>query len=126
MVTVLPMITAPAARSRATAAASRRGVRPAHSGEPNSVGMSPVSKMSLMPIGTPCSGPSGPAVPAMLVGGFGLAQGVLAIEERPRLDLPVDLVDALEAVADQLDRRDAALADVGGRIGQGERAQAHA
>ena len=61
----------------------------------------------------------------MVVGGFGLTHGVLAVEERPRLDLPVDLRNALEARADQFDRRDAALAYVGGRIGQGERAQAH-
>ena len=98
------MITAPAARSRATAAASRRGVRPAHRGEPNSVGMSPVSKMSLMPIGTPCSGPSGLAVPAVFVGGLGLPQGVVAIEKCPCLDPPVDLLDAVEAVGHQFGR----------------------
>src|SRR2546423_11582183 len=40
VVTVLPMITAPAPRSRAITAASRDGVRPACSGEPFSVGMS--------------------------------------------------------------------------------------
>jgi len=51
------MITAPAARSSVTTAASRDGVRPACSGEPFSVGMSAVSMMSLMPIGTPCNGP---------------------------------------------------------------------
>ena len=59
VVTVLPMITAPGARSIATTAASREGVRPAWSTEPFSVGMSAVSMMSLMPTGTPCSGPIG-------------------------------------------------------------------
>src|SRR6267142_4229210 len=59
VVTVLPMMTAPAARSCVTTAASRDGVRPACSGEPFSVGMSPVSMMSLIPIGTPWSGPIG-------------------------------------------------------------------
>ena len=59
VVTVLPMITAPAARSMETTAASRDGVRPAWSTDPFSVGMSAVSMMSLMPTGTPWSGPSG-------------------------------------------------------------------
>ena len=52
-VTVLPMMTAPAARSMATALASRAGARPACSTVPFSVGMSAVSKMSLTPTGTP-------------------------------------------------------------------------
>src|SRR2546428_3633270 len=38
VVTVFPMMTAPAARNCATTAASRAGVRPAQSGEPFSVG----------------------------------------------------------------------------------------
>src|SRR5438445_12045833 len=59
VVTVLPMIRAPAPRSRAITAASRDGVRPACSGEPFSVGMSAVSMMSFTPIGTPWSGPIG-------------------------------------------------------------------
>ena len=57
VVTVFPMITAPAARSIAITAASREGVRPACSTEPFSVGMSAVSKMSLTPTGTPWRGP---------------------------------------------------------------------
>jgi hypothetical protein len=59
VVTVLPMITAPAARSRSTTAASREGVRPACNTDPFSVGMSPVSMMSFSPTGTPCSSPVG-------------------------------------------------------------------
>src|SRR5687767_3047126 len=59
VVTVLPMMTAPAPRSSATTLASRDGVRPACSGDPFSVGMSAVSTMSLIPTGTPCNGPSG-------------------------------------------------------------------
>src|SRR5690242_17016981 len=38
VVTVLPMITAPAARNRATTVASARGRRPDRTGEPHSVG----------------------------------------------------------------------------------------
>ena len=53
VVTVLPRTIAPAARSMETTVASREGVRPAYSTEPFSVGMSEVSKMSLMPTGTP-------------------------------------------------------------------------
>ena len=59
VVTVLPMMTAPAARSSDTTEASRDGVRPACSTEPFSVGMSAVSMMSLMPTGTPCRAPTG-------------------------------------------------------------------
>src|SRR5207245_10302906 len=59
VVTVLPMITAPAARSIATTLASRDGVRPAQSTDPFSVGISAVSMMSLMPTGTPCRRPTG-------------------------------------------------------------------
>ncbi len=59
VVTVLPMITAPAARSRSTTAASRDGVRPACRTDPFSVGMSAVSMMSFSPIGTPCNPPIG-------------------------------------------------------------------
>src|SRR5437867_10416684 len=59
VVTVLPMTTAPAARSSDTTDASRDGVRPAWSTEPFSVGISAVSMMSLRPTGTPCSAPIG-------------------------------------------------------------------
>ena len=59
VVTVLPMMTAPAPRRSDTTAASRDGVRPACRTEPFSVGMSAVSMMSLIPTGTPCSGPVG-------------------------------------------------------------------
>ncbi len=59
VVTVLPRITAPAARSIATTAASARGVRPLCSAQPFSVGMSTVSMMSFRPTGTPCSAPMG-------------------------------------------------------------------
>ena len=57
VVTVLPRMTAPAARRCETHAASFKGRRPAKIGEPFSVGKSVVSKMSFTPIGTPCSGP---------------------------------------------------------------------
>ena len=57
VVTVLPRMTAPALRRAATHVASRSGRRPLKMGEPFSVGISAVSKMSLTPIGTPCSAP---------------------------------------------------------------------
>ena len=59
VVTVLPTITAPAARNFETTVASLRGRRPASRGEPHSVGQSAVSMMSLTATGTPCSGPIG-------------------------------------------------------------------
>ena len=56
---VLPQITAPAARSRATAAASGvRAGRFAYSGAPEVAGMPSTSNVSLMVIGRPCSGPA--------------------------------------------------------------------
>src|SRR5438093_11145051 len=57
-VTVLPMITTPAARNLATTAASRDGVRPAQSTDPFSVGVAAVAMMPLMPTGRPCSHPT--------------------------------------------------------------------
>ena len=64
--------------------------------------MSAVSMMSLMPTGTPCSGPT--PLPSLRagVGGPGLLQRALAVEEGPGLDLRLELGDALEAGADQL------------------------
>src|ERR1700685_1133185 len=53
VVTVLPMMTAPASRSARTQAASFCERQPEKSGEPISVGMSTVSMMSLMPTGMP-------------------------------------------------------------------------
>ena len=101
-VTVLPMITAPAARSMATALASRAGVRPACSTVPFSVGMSAVSKMSLMPTGTPWRGPIRPPLAAPRVGGPRLGERVLGIEEGPRLDPCVDGAHAGQARLDRL------------------------
>ncbi len=57
VVWVLPRMTAPAARSRATAPQSRVGRVWANSRAPAVVGIPATSKMSLMPTGTPCSGP---------------------------------------------------------------------
>ena len=58
VVTVLPMMIAPASRNRRTRVASSPGSRPAYSGVPRSVGMSMVSMMSFRPTGTPCRGPT--------------------------------------------------------------------
>src|SRR5579863_9594935 len=59
VVTVLPMITAPASRSARTLAASFSERQPANSGDPISVGISTVSMMSLMPTGMPSIGDAG-------------------------------------------------------------------
>src|ERR1700692_1701570 len=59
VVTVLPMMTAPASRSARTHAASFSERQPEKSGEPISVGMSTVSMMSLMPTGMPSMADSG-------------------------------------------------------------------
>ena len=57
VVTVLPIIMAPASRNIATRAASVDGVLPAYSTVPHSVGKSNVSIMSFIPTGMPCKGP---------------------------------------------------------------------
>ena len=53
MVTVLPKITADAARNRSTTQADRSGTCPANAADPICVGMSAVAMMSLMPDGDP-------------------------------------------------------------------------
>src|SRR5262249_53760367 len=59
VVTVLPIMTAPAARSATTLAASFHDRQFSNSGEPSSVGISTVSITSLMPIGMPSIADSG-------------------------------------------------------------------
>src|ERR1700756_1177606 len=56
VVTVLPTNTAPASRSLRTTVASWRAMLLAHRCEPAAVGQSNTSKMSLIPMGMPCSG----------------------------------------------------------------------
>ena len=58
VVTVLPMMIAPAALNMLATAASLDGVLPACNTDPFSVGISAVSMMSFNPTGTPCSGPT--------------------------------------------------------------------
>lgn len=55
LVTVLPIITAPANRNRSTTAASYPNICPVWIGVPHPVGISAVAKVSLMPIGMPWS-----------------------------------------------------------------------
>src|SRR5262249_3448049 len=57
VVTVLPRKIAPARRRFSTMGASLRAMLLAQSLEPAAVGQSKTSKMSLMPMGMPCSGP---------------------------------------------------------------------
>ena len=66
VVTALPRMMAPAARSFSTTAASCCGRRPWSKAVPFSVGKSRVSTMSFSPTGTPCSGPIGRPVPRCL------------------------------------------------------------
>src|ERR1700681_4546956 len=64
VVTVLPMMTAPASRNARTQAASFSERQPAKSDDPISVGMSTVSMISLMPTGMPSMADNGfPAPP---------------------------------------------------------------
>jgi len=76
VVTVLPRMTAPAARSAAIQVASASGCRPSKKAEPCSVGMSTVSMMSLIPTGTPCSGPM--PLPALRASSAALPEPMLA------------------------------------------------
>ena len=57
-VVVLPTITAPASRSRATTAASWSLGSPGYAGDPHRVGRPAMWMMSLMPTGTPVNGPA--------------------------------------------------------------------
>ena len=66
------------------------------------------------------------ALLAVIVGRLGLPQGVLAVEERPGLRRsPSTSSMRFRQSRDQLDRGDAAVANVGGRFGEAERTQAH-
>ena len=120
MVTVLPRMTAPAERSAAMQAASASGWRPLKNAEPCSVGMSAVSMMSLMPTGTPCSGPM--PLPALRASSAALAcaSARSRIEKRPGLHLRLERGDAVEAGADQRLRRDLAAGDGGRSRGGGQ------
>ncbi len=51
------------------------------------------------------------ALLATVVSILGLPHRVVAIEKRPRLDVAIDLIDTLEAVADQFRRTEPAVAD---------------
>ena len=102
VVTVLPMMTAPARRSAVTQAASAVGWRPAvgaaavlgrHVGRVDDVldaDRHPVQRADAL------------ALACAAIGGARLRQRVLGIEELPGLDLGLELGDALEAGAHQL------------------------
>ena len=76
--------------------------------------------MSLMPTGTPCSGPSGRALAAALVARARLRERMLRIEELPGLHLRLGLAHAREAGLDQLLGADRAVADRARGVGRGE------
>jgi hypothetical protein len=109
VVTVLPRITAPDARSIFTTAASLRGVRPfveraAVLGR-HVAGVDDVLEADRYPAERPDRLARAP----QLVRGTGLRERMLLVEEGPRLHGRLDLPDALEAGADQLFRREARL-----------------
>ena len=111
VVTVLPMITAPACRSRSTTVASRRAKLFAHSFEPQPVGKSKTSMMSLTPIGMPCSGPRFcPAFSSAVSRSASLACAARG-RRRPTRARVLVPVDAGEALLQQFDRRQFAAAD---------------
>ena len=117
--TVLPRITAPAARRRATHAASAPGRRPAWIALPRSVGRSAVSTMSLTPTGTPCSGPRG----SLRVALARLGERGAGVEVRPRPDGLLALGDPLEARRDEHRRGEIPGGDPPRRLGRAEAAE---
>ena len=64
--------------------------------------MSTVSMMSLMPTGTPCSGPHGASLAPVEVARARLRERMLRIEELPGLHLGLGGADARQAGLDQL------------------------
>ena len=108
---VLPRITAPAARRRPTTNASRAAVEPCSASDPAVVIMrSPVSMLSLMSTGIPCSGPRTPARPALGVQRVGNRQRVgIELDDRPqRRTAAIDGLDARGVELDEPSRRVAA------------------
>ena len=77
----------------------------ANAGKPNVVGWPGMLKLSLTVIGTPCSGPTWPALGERPIGGLGVLQRPLAVVDDDRVDRRVQPVDALEVAAQQLDGR---------------------
>ena len=100
---VLPKITAPAARSRATASASAAGTWLASPAAPEVLARPAVSKLSLIVMGTPCSGPSvRPRASARSAAAA--ATRALLVQRHDRVDRPVELRDAHQARFERLER----------------------
>ncbi len=117
---VLPISTAPAARSRRTTSASAAAGGPWPS-EPCAVIWPAMSVSSLMAIGTPLSGGRVRAAPA--VGGVGRGERLLAEHDPEGVEPRVQPRDPLEVELGQLARRHLAVADQLGlarEAGEGE------
>ena len=70
--------------------------------------------------------PQRPAVLAVQVERLRLPHRVVTVDEGPGLHVGIYLLDAREAIGNQLGRGHAAFPDVGRCLGKGECAQAHA
>ena len=65
------------------------------------------------------------AEPAMVVGAFRLPHRVVAIEMRPGFYRRIDFADTRKTIGHQFGGGDPALANIGGRLAEGQRSQAH-
>ena len=120
VVTVLPMMTAPARRSAVTQAASAMGCRPLWARQPFSVGMSDSIDDVLDADGNPMQRADALALLAQAIGGPCLLERALAVEEGPGLHLRLEGGDAVEAGADQLLRARLAAGNPRSRRGHGQ------
>ena len=107
---VLPMITAPPARSRRTVSPSAVAGVASYPRCRTASALPSTSTLSLIAIGTPSRGADSPPDRAR-VGGVGLGQGALAQHLGERVHLGAEALDPLEVELDQLARGDLAGAD---------------
>ena len=104
-VVVLPRITAPASRSRATAGPSSVSGTGSIIREPRRVGNPRISTRSLIVTGTPSSGPSGAPVAPALFRGTRRGQRAVAVDHAERVELRLQRLDPVQQRLGRLDRR---------------------
>ena len=105
-VVVFPRITAPPSINACTDEAfAVAGATSSRAAEPHLVGQPATSKMSLMPIGMPCSGPRSVPLMQLLLGLCGGSQRLLGVDEHPGVKLGLSGFDPLECRAHDLDWR---------------------